>query len=328
MLGSGSYGTSPITPRFCPAPDIFSSGAYVWNAIQLHTGAGVAIKFEMISSDEPQTLPYEAAIYAQLEGVRGIPKIHWSGQESNAHFLVMDKLGPDLEKMRRFCRGEMSLKTVLMLAEQMLTIIEEVHARGIIVRDIKPENFAMGLVEEYKRLHLLDMGLCKLYLDPLTGKHMPFREGRGGIGTPRYASHNIHFGLEPSRRDDVEGIGILLLYLLHGRLPWQGICAPDIPTKLLRVGQMKRGKPFEDLLTQSPAFFGPFFEHCRSLAFEEKPDYAYLRTLLQQTMEERGWEYDWEYDWWSPGERGTLLPSEYKLDMCFVQPVRHRQDVL
>lgn len=77
---------------------------------------------------------------------------------------------------------------------QLMTI-EEVHARGIIIRDIKPENFAMGFIEEYKYLYLLDMGLSKLYLDPTTGTHMPYREGRGGIGTPRYASHNVHFGL-------------------------------------------------------------------------------------------------------------------------------------
>lgn len=65
----------------------------------------------------------------------------------------------------------------------------------MIFRDIKPENFALGLMEEYQRLYLFDMGLSKLYLDPSMGEHMPFREGRAGIGTPRYASHNVHFGL-------------------------------------------------------------------------------------------------------------------------------------
>ncbi|TFK54776.1 kinase-like protein, partial [Heliocybe sulcata] len=299
-IGSGSY-------------------AFVWGGVQMDTGAEVAVKFEPIHPDVRESLPYESAIYAQLEGVTGIPRIHWSGPEHGAYVLVMDKLGPNVEELRRFCRGALSLRTVLMLGEQMLTIIEEVHARGIIVRDIKPENFAMGLVEEYKCLHLLDLGLGKLYLDPTTGKHMPFREGRGGIGTPRYASHNVHFGLEPSRRDDVEAIGILLLYLCHGRLPWQGIVVPDIPSKLLRIGEMKRGKPFADLLTKSPAFFDPFFKHCRSLDFDTQPDYAYLRNLLRRTMKDHGWEYDWEYDWWSPGERGTLLPNEYKLDMGLVQ---------
>jgi hypothetical protein len=119
-----------------------------------------------------------------------------------------------------------------------------------------------------------------------------------------------------------------LLYLLHGRLPWQGIVAPDIPAKLLRMGEMKRGQPFQDLLAHSPAVFTPFFAHCRSLEFKDKPDYAYLRGLLRGAMEERKWEYDWEYDWWKPGERGTLLPDECKLDMRFVDPLRRTHGAL
>ncbi|KAJ8690077.1 hypothetical protein PTI98_012916 [Pleurotus ostreatus] len=302
------------------------SFAYVWNGIQVHTGAGVALKFEVMDPSVPSTLPCEAVIYAQLEGVEGIPRIHWSGQGKNANVIVMDKLGLNLEHLRRFCRGQLGLKTILMLGEQMLSTIEHVHARGIIVHDIKPENFAMGYLEDYQRLCLFDMGLSKLYLDPATGKHIPFREGRGGIGTPRYASHNVHFGLEPSRRDDVEAIGILLLYLLHGRLPWQGICAPDIPAKLRRIGEMKRGDRFTDLLARSPAFFTPFFAHCRALKFEEKPDYASLRKLLREEMKDNGWEYDWKYDWWQPGERGTLLPDEYQVHSRFVEPIRHTLD--
>ena len=130
---------------------------------------------------------------------------------------------------------------------------------------------------------------------------------------------------EPSRRDDVEAIGMLLLFLLHPRLPWQGIYAPDIPSKLHRIGEMKRGRAFQDLLTQSPAFFTAFFDHCRSLAFEERPDYAYLRELMREEMRTRGWEYDWKYDWLYPGERGTLVPDEYRVDLSLVEPVRHEQ---
>jgi hypothetical protein len=88
----------------------------------VHTGAGVAIKFELMNHpDDPPTLPYEAAIYAQLEGIQGIPRIHWSGQDMNANVLVMDKLGPNLEQLRHFCRNQFGLKTVLMLGEQMVS---------------------------------------------------------------------------------------------------------------------------------------------------------------------------------------------------------------
>lgn len=121
MLGSGSFGmSSTYYQPFAPFPTNPLPAGYVWNGIQLITGAGVAIKFEVTNPAEPSTLPYEAAIYAQLEGVRGVPRIHWSGVDQNAHVLIMDKLGPNLQKLRHICRGTMSLKTVLLLAEQMV----------------------------------------------------------------------------------------------------------------------------------------------------------------------------------------------------------------
>lgn len=115
---------------------------------------------------------------------------------------------------------------------------------------------------------------------------------------------------------------MLLLYLLHGRLPWQGICASDIPAKLRRIGEMKRGDHFRDLLARSPACFTPFFAHCRVLKFEEKPDYRLLQKLLREEMKANEWEYDWKYNWWQPGERGTLLSDEYMVHPRFVEPVR------
>lgn len=95
--------------------------AYVWNGVHLHTGAGVALKFEVINPSVPSTLPYEAAVYAQLEGVEGIPRIHWFGQDKNANVLVMDKLGLNLKHLRHFCRGQFGLKTISMLGEQMVS---------------------------------------------------------------------------------------------------------------------------------------------------------------------------------------------------------------
>ncbi|KAI0790728.1 kinase-like domain-containing protein [Abortiporus biennis] len=260
------------------------SFAWVWNVFDIHSGAGTAIKWELIHSMNPETIPYESAVYAQVHGYHGIVHMHWSGREINTNVLVMDRLGPNLEVLRRFCRGSFSLKTVLMLGEQMLATIDQVHSREIIVHDIKPENFALGQVEDYKQLFLFDLGLSKLFLDPTTGKHMPFHEGRGGIGTLRYASHNMHFGLDYS--------------------------------------------PFSKLLQNSPTFFQKFFDHCRSLEFESKPDYTYLRKLLRNAMAENKWEYDWKYDWWDSTEQGTLMPEEYKLYLCLVQPVRHKQNVL
>lgn len=136
---------------------------------------------------------------------------------------------------------------------------------------------------------------------------------------------------ELSRRDDLEAIGILLLYLLHSRLPWQGFVYSDISSALKRIGDMKRGEPLADLLSRSPSCFTPFFDHIRSLAFEEKPDYTYLRNLLRREMRQQGWEYDWKYDWLYPEktQNGALYPATaYRYDLSLVNPVRHEQAVL
>lgn len=87
------------------------------------------------------------------------------------------------------------------------------------------------------------------------------------------------------------------------------------------MGEMKRGKAFEGLLSRSPLCLSKFFKHCRSLAFKEKPDYAYLRGVFRQAMHERGWEYDWKYDWWYPAERGTILPDEYRFNLSLAEPI-------
>lgn len=96
------------------------------------------------------------------------------------------------------------------------------HSKNLIHRDIKPENFLMGLNENSHILYLIDYGLASLYKDSAIGAHIPFKTHLSMVGTARYASINTHLGIEQSRRDDLESIGYLVIYLLNGCLPWQG----------------------------------------------------------------------------------------------------------
>ncbi|KAG2041059.1 kinase-like domain-containing protein [Suillus americanus] len=264
----------------------------VSSAFHVLTGSEVAVKMEIPvdAPTAPVVLPHEALVYGLLHGYPGIPSCKWSGMKGGAHFLILDRVGANLEQLRRVCRGELSLKTVVMLGVEMV---------GLVLRDIKPENFAMGIGEKSNMVYLFDFGLAKLYVDPSTRTHMLFLEGRVGLGTPRYASYNVHFGrgAEQGRRDDLEAVGNVLLYLLHGRLPWQGIYAPSIKAKLLRIGEMKAGSPFCDLLARSPVEFTTYFDHCRGLKSDEKPNYALLRQLFSQIMVREGWTENTGFDW-------------------------------
>ena len=138
--------------------------------------------------------------------------------------MVIELLGPSLEDMFVYCGRKLSLKTVLLLAEQLISRIETMHKRGYIHRDLKPENILMGLEDNASTLFLIDYGLAKKW-KLNNGDHIPIREGKSLTGTARYASAATHLGIEQSRRDDLEGAGYVLLYLLKGELPWQGLRA-------------------------------------------------------------------------------------------------------
>ena len=113
------------------------------------------------------------------------------------------------------------------------------HSKNVIHRDIKPENFLIGFKENQFLLYLIDFGLATKILNPKTNSHIPYSEGKSLIGTARFASINTHMGIEQSRRDDLESLGYLLVYLSTGSLPWQGIKSKTKLDKYERIFDAK-----------------------------------------------------------------------------------------
>lgn len=286
-----------VARKFRVGPKV-GSGSFgeIYAGTNVHTGEDVAIKLEPIKSKHPQLL-YESKIYRVLQGGYGIPGVKWFGSEGDYNVLVIDLLGPSLEDLFNFCGKRLSLKTTLMIADQMISRLEFMHSRSYIHRDVKPDNFLIGAGSRKHVIHVIDFGLAKKYQDPRNGRHIPYIEGKNLTGTARYASINTHLGIEQSRRDDMESLGFVLMYFLRGSLPWQGLKANTKKQKYNRIMERKQATHPEQLCRGYPSEFKDFFAHCSSLGFEDRPDYRYLKRIFKDLFERQGFEDDGMFDW-------------------------------
>ncbi|CAL8101546.1 unnamed protein product [Calicophoron daubneyi] len=288
-IGSGSFGD-------------------IYLGVNQLTGEEVAVKMENIYAKHPQ-LQFEHKVYRMLAGAVGIPQAKWYGAARTYWVLVMDLLGPSLEDLFTFCCRRFTLKTVLMLADQMLARIEHVHNKNLIHRDIKPDNFLMGIGRHCNKVYIIDFGLAKRYRDARTGRHIGYREDKNLTGTARYASINAHLGIEQSRRDDLESLGYVLMYFNRGSLPWQGLRATNKRQKYERISEKKMSTSVEMLCKGFPSEFQMYLNYCRGLRFEEVPDYMYLRQLFRILFRTMSHQYDYVFDWTMLKQRGTACSS-------------------
>ncbi|KAI9271963.1 kinase-like domain-containing protein [Sporodiniella umbellata] len=270
----------------------------LYEGLNLLNNQSVAIKFEPRKSDAPQ-LRDEYRTYKVLAGLPGVPSAYYFGQEGLHNILVIDLLGPSLEDLFEMCGRKHSIKTVAMLAKQMIYRVESVHEKNMIYRDIKPDNFLIGRPGSQfaNTVFLIDYGMAKLYRDPKTKQHIPYRERKSLSGTARYMSINTHLGREQSRRDDLESLGHVFMYFLRGSLPWQGLKAATNKQKYEKIGEKKQTTPVKELSEGFPEEFGIYLQYVRKLGFEETPDYDFLRELFNKVLYRLGETDDGIYDW-------------------------------
>mmetsp|Transcript_66588 Transcript_66588/g.171363 ORF Transcript_66588/g.171363 Transcript_66588/m.171363 type:complete len:291 (-) Transcript_66588:200-1072(-) len=263
-LGSGSFGI-------------------VYRATDLNSQEEVAVKVEHASTRHSQLLN-ENRIYKCLGSRQGLARVRHCGMEAHRNVLVLDLLGPSLRDLFHDCGKSLSPATLLGFADQMIDLLEYVHAKGFIHRDIQPRNILVDSGDKSDQLNLIDFGMAKRYQDSRSGRHIPYREGCRGKGTLEFASARAVRGIEQSRRDDLESVGWVLLYLSRGSLPWTGLSFPTRQDRFVKISQMRASISVEELCNglEAEHIIFSYFSYVKGLEFDEAPDYAYLRRLLSE----------------------------------------------
>jgi serine/threonine protein kinase len=182
------------------------------------------------------------------------------------------------------------MKTVLMIADKVLASLEFIHLKNFVHRDIEPGNLLVGLGKKLHQIYTIDFAVATPYNTTIDAaeqerkKHRPDNMNNADkiIGTSRFSSLNVQQGHRHSRRDDLESLGLILIYFLKGSLPW------DLPESDLSPKQMRKeilrkmeATSLEELCFGIPKEFTTYMQYCRSLKYEDSPDYNYLKRLFK-----------------------------------------------
>lgn len=252
----------------------------------------VAVKLELEpDSRKGQLLRTEAQVLKELQGAKGVPTFYYYGVHRDYHFLVMQLLGPSLSDKLRSQRHPFSLSTVLQLLDQMLTTVESLHRAGYLYRDFKPHNCLLGLGRRKQELFLIDFGLAKkVSLGYTPGTIV----SKGYVGTLPFIALNAHLGVKSAKRDDIESIAYVGMYLLMGKLPWY-THGSESNERETRIGKQSLRSNWLDF--PLPQELLDLILYARSLRFDEDPDYITIRGQLRALGSRHHVAYTGLYDW-------------------------------
>ena len=245
----------------------------IYKGENVRTGELVAIKVESIQHGN-KLLKNESIIYQYLVNTPGVPQIKWFGKDVDNYYMVINLLGDSLQTIKNSNRTGFSLTLTLQLGIKLISLLKVIHDKGLVHRDIKPDNFLFERNENGAQLFIIDFGFCKTFMNQSTQTHNDMKKTKSLIGSLTYASLNAHDFIDLSRRDDMESIGYMLIYFLLGELEWQNVpsnMAFEEKNTTIRTLKLKIVND-----ARIPVIVRDYLKYVRGLHFDETPDYKRL----------------------------------------------------
>lgn len=282
----------------------------IYRATNKNTGELGCIK-RSIDFDNNKHIEYEYTLLKKINEYLRLKKLYGASyiprllvntimQDTDSKsYITMELLGPSINDLLKSCGKQFSFKTTLMLGDQMITCLQNLHNAGIVHRDIKPGNFVIGYSDTptENQIYIIDFGCSHIYKD-YDGNHILFRTGVPFTGNFMFSSVNAHFRVEQSRRDDLESLGYMLIFLIKHSLPWlisdNGYSKYEL---LHRIGELKETCDLNELCKGIPREFKSYMRIVRNIPFGSEPPYLYLQTLFRQCLIRKNYTYDYIYDW-------------------------------
>ena len=277
----------------------------IYHVVRLKDKAEFAMKIEKIDAKQ-KTLEREAFYLFTLQGGFGIPKLITFGHTKNYNILIETLLYKSLFDLFVNKNNKFRLTDCCFIGIQILEILEWIHSKDIIYRDVKPENFLIG-IKDPNAIYVVDFGLCKKYRSSKTGKHLlPKLTGKFS-GTLIYASSNVLKGKESSRRDDLISLGYMLIYLLKRDIPWNSSFKDLNKEKYYHLIYLKDTNSNGQLFKGLPSELVEYIKYTRSLKFEQDPNYMYLQSLFRKILSRSDFENNqFAFSWIDPKDKNLL----------------------
>jgi len=275
-LGKGSFGVA-------------------YKSLDLLTNTHIAIKLERKRDGDGKKKQKksnintrEIAILDRLNGCHRVPQLIWHGQYKQYRVMALELQGMNLSDLYEANGKHFSLKTIIYILIECILCIEAIHSRGIVHRDIKPQNFIISADANSNKIHVIDFGLSSWFVNSVQ-EHIEYNENCSPVGTARYASINNHRGIHQTRRDDLESIGYMICFFMKGSLPWQGLREAGRVRKWRKIEQKKSSVSNHSLTQGLPMEFCYYLDNVKKLKYDERPEYRKLINVFKKLYVKQGY---------------------------------------